>query len=126
MKAKSFTQWLVESSEDVYLSADEVAELIEDTTPNEEDVPTYFINKIKRSKRTFRLEDVEINWLLKQDSDLKSWVEEGEERYEDEDLDWNDIYQPAVVVDGELMDGWSRIQQLWRADEPTIKAWVAQ
>jgi hypothetical protein len=48
-----------------------------------------------------------------------------ENRYEYDDLPARDLLQPIVVVDGELLDGYSRSSQLLRNGDGEAEAFVA-
>lgn len=97
---------------------------IVDITPNEEDIPWAFRNKIKNAEfnteNNFNLES-----LLETDPDFREYYESGDERYgEEDDMDEMDIYHDIVVVDGELLDGYSRAATLLRRGETTASAFV--
>ena len=66
-----------------------------------------------------------LNDLIKSDIDFKNYYESVEERYEDEEKMYDELTQPIVIVDGELIDGYSRASYILRYnDEPEIKAYI--
>lgn len=97
---------------------------IVDITPNEDDLPWGFRKKIKDAEfntdNNFDLES-----LLQTDPDFREYYESGAERYgEDDDMDEMDLYHDIVVVDGELLDGYSRAATLLRRGETRASAFV--
>jgi 8-oxo-dGTP pyrophosphatase MutT (NUDIX family) len=97
---------------------------IVDITPNEDDIPWGFKNQIRNAQfdvdNNFDLES-----LLNTDPDFKEYYESGDERYgEDDDMDESDLYHDIVVVDGELLDGYSRAATLLRNGETRSSAFV--
>jgi hypothetical protein len=95
-------------------------------TPYEDDIPWGFKDKIKNSEfdldNNFNLES-----LLVTDPDFKEYFESGDERYgEDDDVGESELYNEIVVVDGELLDGYSRSATLLRRGKKTTTAFVAK
>jgi hypothetical protein len=112
------------------MSAEEVCDYIKRITPNESDVPDYFLNLIMKSNKTFVKKKLSVKQLLKQDSDLRNYVESGEERYGDDqegeyEPHWEELYNPIVVFNGEVVDGYSRVAAHYNADNDTIYGYVA-
>jgi hypothetical protein len=66
-----------------------------------------------------------LNDLLNTDSSFEEYFESGEERYDQEEVDSNELYQELVVVDGILLDGYNRASTLLRMGEDTAYAFVA-
>ena len=97
---------------------------IVEITDDESMVPTGFEKKV--TSNTFILNDnYDLNDLIKSDIDFKNYYESGEERYEDEEKMYDELTQPIVIVDGELIDGYSRASYILRYnDEPEIKAYI--
>jgi disulfide oxidoreductase YuzD len=113
------------------MSAEEIADYIKSLTPRDSDHPDYFISLILKSKKRFRLETVKIEDLLKKDASLREYVESGEVRYgEDGESDIephpDDLFNPIVVFEGEVVDGYSRTSTLYHSGEKTIQAWVSE
>ncbi len=105
-------------------SGEEVNRHIESITPEESDIPDWFMDKII-AHRTFRIEEINLNDLLNTDSSFEEYFESGEERYDQEEVDSNELYQELVVVDGILLDGYNRASTLLRMGEDTAYAFVA-
>lgn len=82
-------------------------------TPDEDDLPHYFMDKII-SPRTFKLEKVYLPDLLDSDPSFNEYFESGEERYGEDEFDIDDLNQELIIVDGELLDGYSRASTLLR------------
>ena len=105
-------------------SGTEIWNYIVEITDDESMVPTGFKKKV--TSNTFILNDnYDLNDLIKSDIDFKNYYESGEERYEDEEKMYDELTQPIVIVDGELIDGYSRASYILRYnDEPEIKAYI--
>lgn len=113
------------------LSAQEVVNYIKEITPNESDVPDYFISQLLKSDKKFKKELLSINDLLVQDRDLKDYVDSGEERYgsdqeSDYEPNWIELHNPIVVFDGQVVDGYSRVAAHIQNGEDQIYGYVSQ
>ena len=97
---------------------------IVDITPDEDDIPWGFRNKIKGAE--FNVDNnFDLESLVNTDPDFKEYLESGDERYsEDDEMDESDLYNDIVVVDGELLDGYSRAATLLRRGETRTSAFV--
>jgi len=84
---------------------------ITNITPYEGDLPHYFMDKLIKP-RTFKLEKISLIDLLDSDSSFKEYYESGEQRYDDDEVNYEDLNYELVVVDGELLDGYSRASSL--------------
>lgn len=89
-----------------------------------EDWPNFFMNTLIKP-RTFKIEEVNLGDLLSTDSSFKEYFDSGEERYDQEEMDSNELYQELVVVDDKLLDGYNRASTLLRMGENTAYAYVA-
>lgn len=101
----------------------EVWNHIMDITPDEDDVPTGFKKIILPRKFTYQAYDVES--LLKTDDDFKEYYKSGHDRYRWEEKRPSDLDLEIVVVNGELLDGYSRVSELLRAGKKVTNAFVA-
>ena len=118
-----------DSEERIYTGL-EVNQHIKDITPDESDVPDYYMDKVIKH-RNFKLQDVNLTDLL-QDADFKEYYDSGESRYNDDSADFigymphsDEINNAIVIVDGEVLDGYNRASELLRMGEKTISAFVA-
>lgn len=84
-----------------------VANHIINITPDESDVPDYFIQKFILPN-SFTIQKIDLPKLLETDPSFKEYFDSGEERYDQDEQDYNDIYQEIVVFNGILLDGYSR------------------
>ena len=109
---------------DKVFSGQEVNRHIESITPDESDIPDWFMNVLIRP-RDFKIQEVNLNSLLDIDPDFKEYFDSGEERYDQEEMDHNELYQELVVVDGILLDGYNRASTLLRMGDNTAYAFVA-
>lgn len=109
---------------DKVFSGEEVNRHIESITPNESDIPDWFMDKII-APRAFKVEEISLDDLLRTDSSFKEYFDSGEERYDQEEMNHNELYQELVVVDGILLDGYSRASTLLRMGENTAYAFMA-
>jgi hypothetical protein len=113
------------------LSAQEVVDYISRITPDESDVPDYFISQVLQSDKKYKKELLSINDLLVQDRDLKDYVDSGEERYGDDqegeyEPHWEELENPIVVFDGNVIDGYSRVAAHIQNGEDQIYGYVSQ
>jgi hypothetical protein len=117
-------------SEEEMMSGQEIADYIEEITPDESDIPDFFISQVLKSKKKFVKKRVKISEVLAADPDVKTYVDSGEERYgEDSESDyephWKDLENPIVIFNGEVIDGYSRLSAKFHAGEKEIDAWVS-
>ena len=103
-----------------------VNKYIKNITPNEDDLPTWFMNTLI-APRKFKLKEIELRDLLATDSDFKDYYDEGtvEDRYEFDEVNPQDINQELVIVDGVLVDGYNRASMLLKNNEDKATAFVA-
>lgn len=107
------------------LKGSEVWKHIKDITPEKENIPNGFKKDIVG--RTFaNVDDFDMKSLLKTDPDFKEYYDSGEERYTDDDVSPRDLSLEIVVVDGTLLDGYSRVANLLRNGEKTTSAFIAK
>jgi hypothetical protein len=99
---------------------------IELITPNEEDLPSWFMDRLIKP-REFKIQKVDLNQLLDTDSDFAEYYNKGdfEDRYEYDDLDSEGLNQELVVVDGQLLDGYNRASVLLNRGDDYAEAFVA-
>jgi hypothetical protein len=129
-KITNFSIFLKESAEDK-LSTEEVISYITDITPNDSAVPDYFFSLVRKSKKNFFKKRIKIKDLLDADRSLKEYVMSGEKRYGEEgeskiDPLPEDLYNPIVVFDGEVIDGYNRTSVLYHTGEEFIDAYISE
>lgn len=112
-------------------STDEIIDYITSITPENSNIPNYFFTIMKKANKDFELKTVSIKDILKRDSDVKDYIDSGEERYgDDTESDyqphWEDIDLPIVIFNNEVIDGYSRLSTKYRNGEKTILAWVSK
>ena len=105
-------------------SGEEVAQHIEDITPEESDIPDYFINKYIKPNDGWKLMAVDLKKLLKTDKDFAEYYKSGEVRYEDGEVSEWDLDQELVVYKGELLDGYSRASAMLKRGDRKASAYV--
>jgi hypothetical protein len=113
------------------MTAEEIADYISRITPDSSDVPDFFIKQVLKSEKTFKLQKISIEDLLASDLSLAEYVESGEERYGDEEENEyqhgpNELNNPIVVFDGEVIDGYSRVATHYQNGEDLIYGYVSQ
>jgi hypothetical protein len=106
-------------------SPKEVCDYIREITPHGDDVPEFFLEKIMKSRKLFHIRVVHIEELLKSDPDLKEYIDSEDKRYDDDDVDPNDMGNPVVILNGEVLDGYSRISELLRKGDNEVTAYIA-
>jgi hypothetical protein len=114
-----------------------VVEYIEEITPFEDDIPERWLNTLVRPN-TFELKSIDINEVLN-DPSFKDFFDFYSPRYKYSefdgfyvDADYNPVdfvseetlYSPIVIVDGSIIDGYSRAAELLLAGASTIEAFV--
>ena len=126
----NINEYLKIMKENKTFTGDEVNKHIYDITPNEDDLPEYFMNKLIKP-RLFTIQKINLNDLLESDPSFKEYYNNGDfvDRYEDEDEDeYQDIDNlnlELVVVDGELLDGYNRASVLLKSGIDETYAFVA-
>jgi hypothetical protein len=101
-----------------------VIRYVKEITPNKEDIPFHFLDMIRESNTRFCLKNVNIEELLNSDNDLREYVINSDSRYEDDEVDVNDMFQPIVVLNGECLDGYSRVKGHIDNGETHIEGYV--
>ena len=104
------------------ISGENVWNHIVSITPEEDNIPWGFQDKIEGNN--FKETKVDLKKLLKTDPDFAEYYKGGEERYDQDEIDEFDVYYELVVVDGELLDGYSRASMLLRNGEKKANAFV--
>ncbi len=97
---------------------------IKRTTPDVEDLPTYYMETLVKN-RNFKIEKLKIDDILENDIDIKEYYIGGEQRYDDDEVNQNDLYEYIVIVDDVVVDGYNRLSTLKRLGEEYIEAYVA-
>jgi disulfide oxidoreductase YuzD len=120
-------------------SGEEVANYMQNITPSKENIPTYYANIAK--KHNFKLIKIPTNELIDKyignDVGAMEYIEGSADRYTGSDFngfydqDYNqidiseeDLYNPIVIVNGELLDGYSRVKQHLKRNIDHIMAYV--
>jgi hypothetical protein len=109
----------------------EVADHVKSITPEESDIPDFFIDEYILPNDGWKIQNLKIEDLLKSDPHLKEYIDSGENRYESADSDYGDyvpypeeVEEYIVVYNNEGLDGYSRISELVRQNETTVTAYV--
>lgn len=114
-------------NENQIYTAKDIIEYVTDLETPENDVPDYYFDLMKRAKAKFELKTVNIEDLLKQDASLKEYVDSKEDRYEDSEYPprEDDLSNPIVIFNGEVIDGYNRTSKNYHNGEKTIDAYVS-
>jgi hypothetical protein len=128
-KIKLFEEFITESGNT--RSARDIINYVKDLTPSDSDHPDYFLSLVKKSGKSFVLKTLKVKDVIKMDQDVKSYVKSGEVRYgEDGESDFvpgdDDLDNPIVIFNGEVIDGYSRISTHYRNGIDNINAWVSE
>ena len=110
------------------LSNKEVIDYIKRVSDNPvASTPDHFLTLIEREGCDFKLNSLRIEDLLENDGDLREYVENDEDRYEEEEYvpDYSEIDNPIVVMNGEVLDGYNRTLVKYQNDEEFIDAYVS-
>jgi hypothetical protein len=113
------------------MSASEVIRYVKDLTPSDSDHPDYYLSLIKKSGKSFELKTLKIENILKMDKHVNDYAKSGEIRYGEggiSDLDPYDdeLDQPIVIFNQEVIDGYSRLSTLHKRGVKNIQAWVSK
>ena len=110
------------------LSSEEIIDYIKKVSDNPvTTVPDYFLTLVEREGRDFELRKLRIEDLLESDPDLRKYVENDEDRYEEEDYvpHYSEIDNPIVILNGEVIDGYNRTLVKYQSGEEFIDAYVS-
>jgi hypothetical protein len=94
-------------------SGREVANWVKDITPESSDIPDFFIDTFIKPNK-WEKKEIDPKELLKTDPSFKEYFDSGEIRYQDDEVDPDDIYLPIVVFNGVILDGYSRVSKTIR------------
>ena len=119
---KTFEEFITEKY-NTY-TGDEVAHHIEYITPDDSDIPDYFIDKYIRPNDGWVLKAVDLKKLLKTDKDFAEYYKSGEVRYEDDEVNDFDLDQELVVYKGTLLDGYSRASAMLRRGDRRAAGYI--
>lgn len=128
---EQFLQQLREDQEET-ISAEEVANHIEKLTPDKHDLPHHFIDLVLKSKKTFVKKSMPIDEILKMDPDAAEHVKMGKSRYgQDDSASYykpadKELYDPIVILDGNVIDGWSRLTTLVKNGEKNVNVYISR
>jgi hypothetical protein len=113
-------------NEQVYTAKD-VIEYVKDLETPENDIPDYYFDLIKKAKAKFELKTIVIEDLLKQDKSLKEYIDSKEDRYENSEYPphEDELFNPIVIFNGEVIDGYNRTSRNYHNGEKTIRAYVS-
>jgi hypothetical protein len=108
-----------------YKTAEEICDYIIDL--KEDDIPDFFLRTIKNDNCMYELKTVNIQDVINNDSDVKDYVLNANDRYEDTELDddYSDIDKPIVIHKNEVFDGYNRLLVKYHNGEKEIAAWVS-
>ena len=119
-----FEEFLNES--DIFTAKDIISYITDLETP-ENDIPDYYFDLIKKANTKFELKTVNIEDLLRRDASLKEYVDSKEDRYENSEYPphEDDLSNPIVIFNGEVIDGYNRTSKNYRNGEKTVDAYVS-
>jgi hypothetical protein len=112
------------------MTSKEMVQYLYDITPDESDVPDYYIDQVKKSGDAFTLKKIKISDLLKKDKDIKEYVMSGEDRYGDDREEGDhipyqdEVFQAIVIFNSKVIDGYSRTAALYKTGDKYIQAWT--
>lgn len=112
----------------IRLSSEEIIDYIKTVSDNPvTTVPDYFLTLIEREGRDFELIKLRIEDLLESDPDLREYVENDADRYEEEDYvpHYSEIDNPIVILNGDVIDGYNRTLVKYQSGEEFIDAYVS-
>lgn len=110
------------------LSSEEIIDYIKKVSDNPvTTIPDHFLTLVESEGRDFELTKLSIEELLESDEDLREYVENDEDRYEEEDYvpHYSEIDNPIVILNGEVIDGYNRTLVKYQSGEEFIDAYVS-
>lgn len=117
---KLFEDFINESKQ---YTGQEVADHIINITPEESDIPDFFINEYILPNNNWELKRIKLSDILK-DKDFKEYFNSGEERYNEKDMYYDDMFEPIVFYKGQLLDGYSRVSRLIRMGKKYCEGFI--
>jgi len=124
----TINDWKIYESNNI-LSADEIINYIKTISDNPvTDIPDYYLDLIEKDNSTFKLKTLNIESILNSDPSLKEYVDANENRYEDEEYEphWQELDNPIVIYNNEVIDGYNRTSVKYNSGETEIHAYVSQ
>lgn len=112
----------------IRLSSEEIIDYIKTVSDNPvTTIPDYFLTLVEREGRDFELRKLRIEDLLESDPDLREYVENDADRYEEEDYvpHYSEIDNPIVILNGDVIDGYNRTLVKYQSGEEFIDAYVS-
>jgi len=127
MSFKSFLEFVNEKDGQFYSYKEIIQYIIDISDTPETDIPDYYIDMIKKEKPVFTKQTLKFEDLFKQDKSYEEYVKSGEDRYEESEYEpsWEELEQPIVIFNGEVIDGYNRSSTKWKAGEKEIEAFVS-
>jgi len=124
MKLKRHIEFINESSD--INTGKEIADYIISIS-DESGVPDYSIEK-DVLPNNFKLVKLDIKEIAGKDPDFNEYFEAGEDRYEDYFEDeypaGDNLYNPVVIVDDSVIDGYNRMTMLYKLGEKKVDAYI--
>lgn len=118
---KSFNEFILESTS---YAGSEIKQYVINITPNDSDIPDYFIKKYIEPNNNWKLKRINLRKLLKNDTSFAEYYNSGEIRYKDHEVHDDSLDNPLVVYKNELLDGYSRASALLRLGDDLAFAYT--
>ena len=122
---KNFKSFLIEKNNNIY-TGKEIADYVIDIS-EDSGAPDYFITKYILPNN-FKLIKLNIDDILKKDPSFEEYFNHGEDRYadytEDEYPHSDNLYNPIVIYNDIVLDGYNRMTMLYKLGEKTVDAYV--
>lgn len=110
------------SSGDTIFTGKEVAEYIREIS-EEGGEPDFFIDEYVLPNN-FKRDRIDLFEVLEKDPDFKAYFDSGESRYEEDEIDIDDLNLPVVIFNDILIDGYSRSSVNLRNGDSIVSAYV--
>lgn len=109
---KMFNDFILNESDFNKYTGKEVAKHIIDITPDDSNIPDYFIDKYIKPNDNWVLKLVDLKDLLETDESFVEYYNSKEQRYNEDEFNEDDLEQEIVVYKGILLDGYSRVSTM--------------
>lgn len=123
MNIYRFKEFIKEKKSEIYGSG-YVNRYIKDITDDKDRLPEWFMNVLVKPRK-FKIEKMRIDDVLKNDPDLYEYYIGGEQRYDEDEVNPDDLYNYVTIVDNVVVDGYNRISTLKRLGEEYVYGFVA-
>ncbi len=123
MNVLKFKEYIKENKSEIY-GGGYVNRYITEITDDADKLPTWFM-EVMVKPRQFKIQKVLIDDILNRDADLYEYYISGQQRYDVDETNTENLYKYTTIVDDTVIDGYNRISTLKRNGEKYVYSFVA-